>query len=197
MPGSDCSHHRNGASIRQNRTGGALEKNVLTSVRTRILDHSAKYCHPWSLARDKTLWHTTTQVLLTSYGRRCVYTAVADCQFCAAQCTRTRHQKRLRLFPTTGPLEILAMNILGSLSKTKSDDQCVNILPDQYTKLTKAIQPPQYHRQALRWYSSKHGSTLEEYLCTYWLMPDGNPSWIYICCHNCLLVNQTPDNICL
>lgn len=67
------------------------------------------------------------------------YTTVPDCQYCAAQGTRTCHQKKLLLFAAALPLKFLPMDILAALSKTRSGNQPVIVWTDRYAKLTRAI----------------------------------------------------------
>lgn len=68
-----------------------------------------------------------------------LYTTVAQCQSCAVQGTIAGHQKHLNLSPAAEPLEFIAVNILDPFPKTKSVNQHVTVLTDQYTKLKMAI----------------------------------------------------------
>lgn len=54
------------------------------------------------------------------------------------QSTIARHQKQPSLFPTEGMLEVLELDILSSLSKTKSHNQHLMGLPDRCAKLTRS-----------------------------------------------------------
>lgn len=62
-------------------------------------------------ARDD-LRYTARQVLLASYGHY-AYTTVPVCHSSTAEGRRTRHYRWLRQLSAAGPLELLAMNILG------------------------------------------------------------------------------------
>lgn len=46
---------------------------------------------------------------------------------------------KLRLFPPCGPLEYVAMVVLGLWPKTKSRNKFFFVITDQYLKVTKAI----------------------------------------------------------
>lgn len=52
---------------------------------------------------------------------------------------RYRHAHRIKLFPATGPLEFVAMDIKESLSKTTKDIQYILVKIDRCSKLTRAI----------------------------------------------------------
>lgn len=67
------------------------------------------------------------------------YTTAAYCQFCAAQGTKTHCQKLPRMFPASEPIAFLAMDILDPLPNTRSDNQHVVVLTDEYKNLTMAI----------------------------------------------------------
>lgn len=49
-----------------------------------------------------------------------VYTSILDFQSCATRGTPRRHEKKLQLFPPSGPFELIAMDILSPLPKTSS-----------------------------------------------------------------------------
>lgn len=51
------------------------------------------------------------------------YIAASSCQRYEVHGTRVRHQKKLYLFPATGPLEYVAMDIPGPSTNTKYGKQ--------------------------------------------------------------------------
>lgn len=67
------------------------------------------------------------------------YTTGPDCESCTVQGTRERHKEHLLLFVACEPFKYLAMDILGTLSKTNSGNQHVMVLASQKTKLTRAV----------------------------------------------------------
>lgn len=67
------------------------------------------------------------------------YIIGAERLFYIVQGTGTRHQKKPRLFPAPGPLELLAMDILGPLPKSKSGNQHVIALKDHFMQITRAV----------------------------------------------------------
>lgn len=50
-----------------------------------------------------------------------------------------RDDDALQLFPLIGPLEFMAIDIRGPLPKTLSGNQFVQIMPNRFYKLTKAV----------------------------------------------------------
>ncbi|CAN8064065.1 unnamed protein product [Agarophyton chilense] len=69
-----------------------------------------------------------------------VYTFVGQCE----SCVRTRggirkHRKYLMLFPAAGPLEFVAIDLIGPLSKNKNGYQHILVITDRFSKLTRAI----------------------------------------------------------
>lgn len=67
------------------------------------------------------------------------YNTADDCQPCVVHDIRACHQPQLRLFPGTGPLELLAINIPGQLPNTITGKQHVVVLKGRCTKLTRVI----------------------------------------------------------
>ena len=50
-----------------------------------------------------------------------------------------KHLNRLRLFPATGPLKSLAIDILGPLPKTKTGKRFLLVITDRFSKLTQVV----------------------------------------------------------
>lgn len=65
-----------------------------------------------------------------------VDTAVKDRLSCARHSHNKYKQCRIRRLPSSGPIEYLAMNVLGPLLKTKSGNQFIEMLTDHYSYLT-------------------------------------------------------------
>lgn len=65
---------------------------------------------------------------------------VRNCQSCAqARGKLTTSQKHLHLFPSNGPFELVAMDILGPFPRTKSGKRYILVVTDRYSKLTRSI----------------------------------------------------------
>lgn len=57
-----------------------------------------------------------------------VYRNVGNCHGCAKAGTTSKHKRHLQLFPSMGPLEFFAMDIMGPLAKkTKGNEHVVII----------------------------------------------------------------------
>lgn len=67
------------------------------------------------------------------------YTTVADLEVCAKQRSAVQHKRCVQLLPTNGPLELLAVEILGPHLRTDQGNQYSVVITDPYSKLTSVI----------------------------------------------------------
>lgn len=67
-----------------------------------------------------------------------VYAEVRDCRLCAGISQTNDKQRDLRLFPPSGPLEYVVMDIFCPLPK-KFGNQIIVVLMDRYSKLWQTI----------------------------------------------------------
>jgi Integrase core domain len=69
-----------------------------------------------------------------------VYEAVSNCDACAKnRIIEKAKTNPLKLFPAEGPLEFVAMDILGPLPRTKHGNRFLLVITDRYSKVTKTI----------------------------------------------------------
>lgn len=68
-----------------------------------------------------------------------VYHTVSGCHSCAKNGTLLKNKLHLQLFPATGPLEFVALDLLGPLPRTNKGNQYVDVITGRYSKLTRAI----------------------------------------------------------
>jgi transposase InsO family protein len=69
-----------------------------------------------------------------------VYETVRQCEACARnRISERRHTNFLKLFPAKGPLESVAMDILGPLPRTKDGNRFLLVIADRYTKVTRTV----------------------------------------------------------
>lgn len=137
--GSQFAFNSYGLLVRLSRLDGALQVVVPPCLRARILylgHDTALSGHPGSRRMYDTLRRTFYWPLLAS--------DVADTVRQCISCARTRgtyysHQKYLRLFPANGPLEFLALDLLGPLPTSRRGNKHVLIITDRYSKLTRAV----------------------------------------------------------
>lgn len=64
---------------------------------------------------------------------------LSTCPGCAKNNPNHRHRRKLLFFPATGPVEIVAMDIVGPFLKNTQENQYILIISDQYSKLNWAI----------------------------------------------------------
>jgi Integrase zinc binding domain len=65
---------------------------------------------------------------------------VRHCTVCAKN--RVKERKRtslLKLFPASGPLEFVSMDILGPLPKTEHGNRFLLVISDRFSKLTRTV----------------------------------------------------------
>ena len=69
-----------------------------------------------------------------------IYETVRQCNVCAQnRITERGKTNPLKLFPAKGPLESVAMDILGPLPKTKHGNRFLLVITDRYSKVTKTV----------------------------------------------------------
>lgn len=68
-----------------------------------------------------------------------VYSYVEKCESCRGHRLSQRHQRWMQLLLPGGPLELVAVEILGSLTKKRKGNCFVIMMTDRYRKRTKAI----------------------------------------------------------
>ena len=68
------------------------------------------------------------------------FSTVRNCTSCTAtRGTLVKNQKEIKLFPAAGPLEFVAMDLLGPLPKTTHRNQHFLVITDRFSKLTRCI----------------------------------------------------------
>lgn len=68
-----------------------------------------------------------------------VHCTVKSYTDCPRMETKFSHQLRVELFPASGSLDVISIDILGLLSRTRSGNQFLVIITHRYSKLTKVI----------------------------------------------------------
>lgn len=68
-----------------------------------------------------------------------MYTLLHECHSCTKNRSRVAQKRKLTLFPATGPLEFVAIDVLGPLLWTTSGNQDEVVVTDDFSQLTRAI----------------------------------------------------------
>lgn len=68
-----------------------------------------------------------------------VYNTVSSGEDCARIKNNTNHRRQLHLFPATGPLNYVAMDVLDPLPETAKGNQHVAVITDGSSKLKRAV----------------------------------------------------------
>lgn len=99
-----------------------------------------------------------------------VYKTAPNCNSCGKTSTTTKRKYHLQLFPSKRPLELVAIHILGFLSKTTKGSQHVVIFTYRYSKLTRAV------------VTARNTTTAVE--CIFfetWVITYGIPAFLHTC----------------
>jgi hypothetical protein len=68
------------------------------------------------------------------------YETGRKCDACARnRISERRHTNRFQLFPATGPLKSVAMDIFGPLPRMKLGNMFMRVIADRYTKVTRTV----------------------------------------------------------
>jgi hypothetical protein len=85
--------------------------------------------------------HPQTEVLLAAHGSKFYYDTFSQCDSCARnRIAEKKHTNVMNLFPANGPMESVAMYILGKLPRTKHVNRFLLIIADRFTKVTITVQ---------------------------------------------------------
>jgi transposase InsO family protein len=92
--------------------------------------------------------HPGAHRMFQAIRRTCFWPRIAEdvcktvrmCDVCARnRIAEKRKTNPLKLFPARGPLESVAMDILGPLPRTKHGNRFLLVIADRYSKVTKTI----------------------------------------------------------
>ena len=137
---------------------------VPQSIRPRLLTlthHSLLAGHPG----QNRMFYTLRETYYWPHMAADIAATVRNCRHCARNRVRLRrHLHRLKLFPATRPLESVAIDILGPLTKTKSGKRFLLVITDRFTKLTQVV--------ALRTINAYHVAVA---FCEAWIFKYGPP----------------------
>lgn len=128
--GTDITINKERVLVRRAHTDGAAQLLVPLSLRQRVLALS----HYPQLSG-----HPDQRPMYDAMRRDCfwpdvaldVYKTISCCKGRAKSSNNARHRRHLELFPATGPLEFIAMETLGLLSKTTKGNQHVGFIRDR------------------------------------------------------------------
>ena len=167
LDNSKFKYDHNGFLVRRSSIDGALQKVVPKSLQARLL-YLAHYPrlagHPGAIRMYYTLRREYYWPMMASD----VYNTVKECSSCASvRGTLFKHQKYLKLFPAAGPLEFIAIDILGPLPKTRKGNQVVLVITDRFSKICRAIPLP-----------NQKAVTLAEAFLNNWIYPYGAPLYL-------------------
>jgi transposase InsO family protein len=128
-----------GVLIRIAPSDGSRQIVVPLALRSKVLylEHYPKtVAHPGA----HRMFQTMRRSFYWPHMAEDVYETVRQCDACARnRISERRHTNRLQLFPAKGPLESVAMDILGPLPRTKHGNRFLLVIADRYTKVTRTV----------------------------------------------------------
>ena len=136
--GSQFDVDENGVLCRRASTDQALQRVVPRTLRRAILYHAHYPCtagHPGA----RKMYDTLRRQYYWPHQATDVYVLVERCPECRKNRPSAKHQRELKLFPAAGPLEFIAMDILGPLPRSKKGNRFITVMTDRYSKLTRAV----------------------------------------------------------
>lgn len=90
-------------------------------------------------SREREIYHTLPLEYYWTQREENLYQKVKDCQTCPEEGKSYRHQRPLKLFPTTGQLQLVAINIAEPFPKSSQGNQFGIFITDRYSNLSRAI----------------------------------------------------------
>lgn len=112
----------------------AVQTVVPDSCRPRLLylTHYAK----WPDSVERQMYNTRRCDIYWSHRANEVYTTVSDCCECTLNQAALKKMHYQNLFPTSRPMELVAMDTFDLLAKTTTANQFVIVITDQYPKIS-------------------------------------------------------------
>lgn len=138
MPNTASTYNNDGILVRKSPFDGAFQKVVPTSLHTTILNLALSSVLAGH-AGERQIFVSLRRELYWSHMIGDIYTFFRNCSKFPRMGTKFNRQRRLELFPSAGPLEFLAINILRPLSMTKSGSQFVVITAERCIKLIRTL----------------------------------------------------------
>lgn len=131
-------YDRNGCLTCTSQIDGATQKVVPTSLTARLLYHAYYHIFP-SHPGGKSIYDRMKREYYCRHNAGDVFTAVKDCPECPKSKPSDKSRRPLQPFPTSGPLELVGMDILRQLLKTLNGNRYVLEMTDRYSLLTRAV----------------------------------------------------------
>jgi hypothetical protein len=108
-------------------------------LRDQIM-HLAHYPTNAGHPGGRKMFYTLSQHFYWSTMVPDIYHYVKKCYQCTKENSDlVKRHKALKLFPADGPLEFIAIDILGPLTKTKAGNQYLLVISDRFSKLVRTI----------------------------------------------------------
>lgn len=124
--------------MRQTTLAASIQKLVPSSLRPTILylaQRSTLAGLPGKRRKYESLHHENYWSNMATN----VYSTFKSCTDSPTMGTKFSHQRIFELFLPSGPLELIAVNILEPLPRTRSGKQFVVIITDMYSNLARVV----------------------------------------------------------
>lgn len=131
--------NRDTVLVRRAPLDDAFQKLLPASLRARVL-YLSHYPRLAGHAGCSRMYFTLGREFYWPHMANEPFQTLADCRTCVATMgSLWKQATRLTLFAPSKPLELVAMDILGRLSKTEHGNVFVLVITDRFFKLTRAI----------------------------------------------------------
>ena len=138
-PGSQFTFDHAGILTRISKIDGALQKVLPASLQPRAIylgHYTPLSGHPGS----RRMYDSLRRELYWPFMASDIAQSVKDCYSCAkTRGTYYAHQKYLQLFPPAGPLEFVAMDLLGPLPNSTRGNKHILVVTCRYSKLARTV----------------------------------------------------------
>jgi len=137
--GSRFSYDEEGVLIRLSPLDHAQQRVIPLRLQARVL-YLSHYPLTAGHPKGSKMYDTMRRHYYWPNMANDVYQTVRDCRACAqTRGTFYKHQRPLRLFPAAGPLEFIAMDLLGPLTKTRRGHTDILVMTDRFSKMARSI----------------------------------------------------------
>lgn len=141
LPAFDIKVENHGLIVRKSNIDGALEKVDPKKLQARLL-YLAHYPPLSGCPGQRHMYDAMRLEYYWTHMANDVHPTVDDYRKCAKAGSHYKHKRHLTIFPPSGPLEFITIDILGPLPRMKKGNQYVVVIIDCYSELTRAIHTP-------------------------------------------------------
>lgn len=127
-----------GLLVRKAHIDGAIQIMLPSALRQNVL-MMPHYPTITGYPSQRRMYKSLKRTLFWPHMAAVDYCAVRNCTSCDWNIPKYYHSHHLRLLPTTGPLKLIAIYVVGPLPKTVHSGKYFLLTTDFYSKITRAV----------------------------------------------------------